>query len=821
MAARKLTKEESAAKRTDKRDTDKKSSSSSSTTSRTTTSTVTEQTGDFGTSQYTGNKITKKITITSRPTGKSSITYSRRGSSKRYRNKSDAIKGINAIGEPQTERASATVTERPLARRLNTSTTSTNIFTQNPDVVKAEQERAKQEAELQEGLTRYSDISSNTATVKEKSTWQKIQQQNREGNRRLADAGKVVTSKTKDFFSKKDEKGRVIIKDKAGNVIGSRTTVATETDKALVRAKSGGQVAQTIATDLLVDPVTLVTAPISAAGAWIKGGQLIKGGTAGVKAANAVKAARAAEAAAKVQKVSKIPKIVGYTADVGRATPRIALNIANIQQATRAGFQTSDELILQSEAKDKGVDVNRIRRETAEARNLGFQQSRESISGQAWYKQIAANVNVGFGDRRAYQEGAQFSLQDTDLTQKEKEAVFGAANRQRSGRAVVQLGSDIVASTQAERIGRSTVANIFETAGQTQVRTANRAALKVAGRAALGTAPAGFFEGATNELTQQEAEGRKSNLKDAAVMGGFGAASSSVISSVISGGQTAKALKGKTGVRAIDVVNVGTWLIDPLEPVGDVAATGIQKAGTKLTGKIPKTAVVTGSTGAFVLQAQSGVTQEAQNLAFGEQPKAKGKGKPKQPFNPLDNTRNMFSGIFGGKTQTQTQNNQPKRPRSIFGTFLPTQTNVRTGTQTRTRTNPSIPTPPSFSDPFGTNPRPQPTKRGDGTTVPQPIQQPQQQQQQTATQPNVPTQAVVSNVNVNVPTSTVQPRFFPPIPPPLSLGGYSGVGAARGGRKKFVNELDYTLNSILGTKNVNVIPKAPKQRRRPTRRRRK
>ena len=701
------------------------------------------------------------------------------------------------------------------SRSRSSSSSRNNIFSQNPDVVRAEQERATQEAEFETRLTRYSQTQGAKRSIKEKSTLKKVQEFNAQGTRRLIDAGTVIKNKVTDPFKEKDAQGRVVIRDNQGRVTGSRQTTRQALDQSIRTSTSSGQVWQNIATDFLVDPITLVTAPLGVGGAARTAGGLAKGGVQGVKAANAVKAARAAQAAQKAAQASKGLKAARVAGALGTGGVKAGRNIAVASRATRTGFLASDELILSDEAKRLGVDANKIRGASANLRSAGFQAQDQAAANQVWYKQLAGEINIGFGDKRAFQAGAQNALgSQNQLTVKEQEAAFKAANRQRSGRAFTQLVGDLGISTGSEILGRQTTANVVQAVGGVTTKGAGRTALRTAGISAAGTFGAGVFEGSAQELNQQAAKGQAANVKRAAVMGGLGGASTIFISGGIAGAQTFKELGGKGIVaKAATPLTFAANVADPYELVGDITASGIQRGTTRITGSSPLTAVITrgGTTknkkgqdvGIFNLGAGKTISDGAtfnQAMGFtGTQTQTK-QGK-KTPFNPMDN----FNNIFGGRTNTNTNNRQPSIFTGNYGKQKVSNNpfNLNFGQETPVdnkkppkgggRSNPitdDFIDNPIFNDPF--------------------IRSESKQQAKTQAQTNTFTTAV------NVPTGTFQPRFIPPFPLGApNLGGSTGVGFGGGRSKKFVNELDFALGSILGTNRTRKAqPRAAKRTKR-------
>lgn len=732
--------------------------------------------------------------------GKRKITYttSKGGS---YSSRAEAEAALKA---PQVEQRSAVQKLKPLATRNTAITSGSNIFSENPDVVAKSQEEArlaKELKDLQDQRERIAQAEAKNVSVKEKSAVQKALDFNRAGVQRVADAGRVVKNKVVDVFAEKDEAGRVVIK-KDGKVVGSRTTTKQALSRSLDKSKSTGEVLQNVATDFLVDPITILTAPLVATKA-VSGGKAV---AATAKASKAVKTAKAAEAANKATKAAKATSILTKTGQVagvyGKAGAKVAGTAVVFDRVTSTAYPLVDEAILKNEAKARGIDENKLREAVGQARREGFRGAKEAQAQAPFYKQLAAEINVGFGDKRAYEKEANYFLQSqTNLSSDEKTAALNVVARQRGGRAVTQLGGDLAASTAAELIGRQTTADLFKVVGKTTSTSVKKTALRTAGLSAAGTAPAGFFEGFTNELNQQAALDESKNIRRATVMGGFGAASTTVLSSTIAGTQTAKAL-GSTGVGAklATPINIGANLIDPYEFVGDITASGIQKGTTKITGSAPLTAVITTTKG-------KGGAKDSFTLTTtgGKEPKGKTK-----PFNPLDNFKNMMNSFTQSKSQANTYTRQ--KDKNYFSDLVlgKQQTNTKTpanifegGTgRQKTLTNPftfsftqeEAPNKPSPNKPQPTPTQPPPNIPSDVM----PWNEPNAFIQSQAEQP-VQTTAVTNAISINVPTATPQFRFLPPLPLGApNLAGYGGAGYKAVGRKKFVNELDFAIGSILG-----------------------
>lgn len=698
--------------------------------------------------------------------GKRKITYTTdKGGSYATRAEAEA-----ALKAPQVERAQVVKQELAAAPKPNLVTkaqpSTSNIFSQNPDVVAQEQEKArlaKEYKEIREKRVEATSQEPQNVTIRKKTAFEKVQDFNKAGNQRLADTAKVIGYKTADIFAKKDERGRVITKS------GTRTTVATERERAIANAKTSGQVYKTVATDILVDPLTLITAP-----ALFVGG----GAAAATKGAQAVSGA------------SKVTKAVGVAKSIGISGAKATRDVVIASQVTKAAYPIVDEKILQAEAKKRDLDVNKLRKATAQVRQAGFRASEQYGANEKWYKQIAGEINVGFQNKGAFVKGAEMQLAETqNLSLKEREAVFNAAVRQRGGRAVTQLAGDLAISTRSELLGRETTANVFQAIGKTQVKGAGKTAFKVAGISAIGTATAGAFEGAAQEINQQAAKGVEQDLKRVAVMGGLGVASTVAISGSIAGAQTYKAVGGKGfAAKVATPLTFAANVADPYELAGDITASGLQKGYTRVTGTTPLTAVITKGKAkdSFTLTTTGGQTQTQ-------------KGK-KPAFNPLDNFRNIFT-----KSQTKTQ---PTTNANIFTGVVGKQ---------KITSNP-------FTTAF-TQAEPQKRKPSDkppimpwdnniGTSVPiinEPIVETRTEPK---TESKTQTTTTTTNINVNVPTRTDQFRFFPPLPLGApNVSGYSGFGYGGAKSKKYVNELDYTINSILG-QNVSRTANTKRKRSR-------
>jgi len=348
---------------------------------------------------------------------------------------------------------------------------------------------------------------------------------------------------------------------------------------------------------------------------------------------------------------------------------------------------------------------------------------------------------------------------------------------------------EAAALVNIERIGEATGLPLFTSFFKKQVAKGAKETTETIGttlfkRGFIQTAPLGFTEAFVGLQEQRLFRGQTFEevttpkaLRSAAIAGGIGAGTAGIFGGGI------PALRGKQSKLATPVEFTGQALDFPFELAGDIAEAQARKVKRFFGFDIPEPTL---------------------NIAGGR-------------------ARAVTFGITPSRTETATKTTQTKRNRVAtvdFGTV--TKPGVPSETFVPADRSPIK----SIDDLIGT-PSKTPTDTGGRTgtnafgivTLPG----------QTPTQPIIPeinigvptttTTTTPANTFVNIPSISPQPRFLPPLLPPVFPFGAAGSGTAKRKKKKFVNELQASqdlLGNLLFGRPLSPQPsrkKAKKRRR--------
>ncbi len=506
------------------------------------------------------------------------------------------------------------------------------------------------------------------------------------------------------------------------------------------------------------------------------------------------------------------PKALGATVKATKATlkgtraARAALEATKAAKATAKLRATRSFQFLKNiglgvaEAKAIPIVTRKISKATAtpeqrqvigslgfeEAVKAGFAAEKESVRAKGFFPALAGELpfTSQFLARGEFEKATRAQFEKRGLKGQALELRVQAALRQRTAGNIGETAALLEISRRAESVGRKGVVTAFERAGAKGVKFTEK---KSFGTLFKLTAPsiarAGFIEGFSQEIAQQESRRLPTNLKEAGIIGGIGALSAGAIGGTIVGTKLAKPAVSK-GIELV------TFFTDPFEKPGDLLQDLTEVTQKRILGRTIRTPQI------------SKVIKEEDIITLGVRKSAKGFKRPKasavftfdpNPFIPITPTPTQkppkikdlpdLSSI-GVVTPSQVQ--KPGKPKAPIISFATTPVS----TPTEIPTLESIigaPISPTITTPVQT-PIP----------VDVPVDIPIVTPTQTVTNIFTPT-GTPTNVPINVPISTTIPiPVFTPLirsPPPFipGFGLPSGFGRRRGKgakRKAFVNELE-------------------------------
>lgn len=468
--------------------------------------------------------------------------------------------------------------------------------------------------------------------------------------------------------------------------------------------------------------------------------QAVKGGlTWAAGAARATKWGIAAEETAIAQRLISGAKTLQGVANYNAATRLVtggaqAYGEFKVIEAVGGGITR----LNQNKVTDQRLLTQAVSAGFAEQRNAVQKQGMLNIPGtnkQISPRSILYEISPFLAKREDYERGTYNYLLSQGMTEPEAAKYLDAARTQYRGRGITELVGLLNISRFSERFGRKETALAFERFALPIERKG--AGVEVFKKAFFPIGRAGFIEGSISELQQQSARGQKTDLKTAAITGGFGFGTAGLL-----GGAIAGTAINKKGVSA--GLQTFSYLSDPFEFAGDKVAD----AQEALLKKVFKTKVITPTIS---------ITGETEKVTLGSN-----RVKSSIPT-PAAVATNIFNVVN-------------------TNVFAPTATAVTTLTEQ------FVP----IGLPVGT---PVPVPTNTGTPVPTPINP------NTNTNTNINTNIgtpVPVPVNINIPTPTPQMRLPPPILPAFPAPSGLGLGTRTGKRKKFVNELQAGANLLKG-----------------------
>lgn len=440
----------------------------------------------------------------------------------------------------------------------------------------------------------------------------------------------------------------------------------------------------------------------------------------------AIEGSRVARAARSVPVVNQL--IRGYSLTQKTWAGRTLVSGASALAQAEAAYQGTRLIGRATENEQQ-----RLIRQSAgysDAYKVAFQAQDEAVRSRGIWQSIANELPVvgNYLDRNTFRNTFTQRYMEAGYSPAQAEAAANLALRERNFASGGEAAGLLAVSRASESIGRREIAFAFEKAEQkgTQILR-NQAFGQIFKRTAPRIAVAGFIEGATSEIIQEQARQRKFSPKDVALMGGLGAGTAGLIGGTIAGARAAQ----KNAVARF--IEVGTYISDPFEKPGDILQDVTEGVTRRLTGRAPRVPVITGAI-----------------------------------------TSNDVLGL-GVNTNTPTKSNR--------GSVVPVLTNINIPTLTPTPTPMPAWTPTPINIPSFANtptPTPVPVPTPTNTNLPTFAQ----------TNTNVPVNTNVPiNVPINIPVSTPVLRLPPPVP--LDFGfNTSGYGRGSGKRKTFLNELE-------------------------------
>lgn len=530
----------------------------------------------------------------------------------------------------------------------------------------------------------------------------------------------------------------------------------------------------------------------------------------------------AARKAKKVVKVGYKAAKVGYTAFKGTRAgiltegviASLLLGKAGVEVAKKVGKETASEeqrRIIESPDFSGAVSA-------------GFRAEQQALSKQSSFgipgtSKGVSLKSIGFqispflsGNKKAYREGAEQYYKDLGYSSAEAQKRAEVVLRERKVRASGELASFLTISGTAERTGQKLLTKEFSVLGKKGVEVAEKEAGGLFFKKAFkAIAPAGFVEGFSQEIAQQQARQQQKDIKAAAVMGGYGFLSAGVLGGTIAGLRIPKPKTSK-------IIELGTYISDPFEKPGDILADIYGIGKRSITGEeLP------------IPQVYRKFAKPRDSVVFGKSPIVETPGiitptPSKTPTGVITPTKtekpsDIFSFEKPPKSQIMTpQKEEPllnwdnlfrrSRTKKTGGYKLPvlsiSPTAVKTPVQTPTKT----PTPTSIiSNIFGT-PTPSPTPTPSKTPTPIDIFSPTKTPTQTITGTPTPTFTPVS-----IPILTPIMRAPPPIPfgSGFDFGG-SIFGTRKGKRKTYIDELAAAQKAFFALSGMGYY--APKQKKR-------
>ena len=545
-------------------------------------------------------------------------------------------------------------------------------------------------------------------------------------------------------------------------------------------------------------------------GATAEGIKAAKGATATARLAAGQQAAAKAITASKAAKAA--PPVLNY----------LRLNTAaNTIAATAGGYGIAKGSIVAADVTRPEVIQNLSRKEIQQIAAQARLQEEQALTQNSPFNipgtdkaislpNIAAQISPAFSMEKDTYEGAiRQQLKAQGYEGKELDEAVAGFMRRRKYATAGEAAALLYLNTYSEIFGEAKVAQNFAKKQGAKISysnielkplISNLNTQKVVsnnlisftftkGRqvflpAAFEIGKAGFVEGFGSEVAQQAAREKPLDLKQAAVMGGYGAASAGLI-----GGSIVATSVRKPGISK--TIMAASYITDPYEFPGDVAANLLRKSAAKATGLTYNVPVIT--------QVSPNVFSVASKTEGGKN--AKFEASDVWPFSDVKAANKV---AIKNNPFTNTNTNANINP------------NVKAPVITQAPINPFIN--PNVNNNINPNINPQPnTNTNTNTNTPSDSNTPADIFQNINTNINTPV-----NTFVNVPVVTPQLRLPPPVPFNLPFG--TGAAGARGKKKrKAIRELDISANllqGLLSNNSVFGLPSQPKPRKKSKRRKR-
>lgn len=451
--------------------------------------------------------------------------------------------------------------------------------------------------------------------------------------------------------------------------------------------------------------------------------------TAGIAAATIWGAPYAATAIKGTAAYQGLAAFEGTT--VGASLLGIGKTVGTSLLVTEAGKAIIPIFDVDYQKKLLNTNVNQA--DVNAARAAARQAERVSIQNQAWYKNIANEINpLLAGDTKTYRQTLTEQLQARGYEGRELQEAVNFGLKQRNYGGYAEIAGTVAANVGSELLGRK----LISVGG---IKVAENTFAKNFAKIGWRIGIAGVSEGVAIRSVQTRTRAETTSAGQLALYGGFGALSAGVIGGAIGAFGIKPAIQSTTGTAvkgagasklAKNLLLFGAYTTDPYEYAGDLIATGYEKAAGRAFSRqinVPLVSII-----------PSIVNTPAQTTT--------GRGKTNTLIPPLSiavntkvNTNTNIPTDISEDTNTLT-------PTDIFS-FVDVNTAVNVNTNTQTNANTNIPT---------------------NVNVPAAI--------------NIP--ALTTAVTVAVPNARIPPILPLAFPSSLGTGGRGGLN-----RRKYINEL--------------------------------
>lgn len=453
------------------------------------------------------------------------------------------------------------------------------------------------------------------------------------------------------------------------------------------------------------------------------------------------KATRVGQTAQRVTKAVQSSKIGNFALGTGQV---IGKGIIGTVIGTKA-TETLTTTPLQREIL-KDLRLKGIRGQAFEEEAKALAQGGVKLPGGASVslKSVAFEVSPFLSSRKdVFEKSVRRQLKERGFQGPVLEETAQAISKQRTAVSVGEATGLITSGAGSEAFGRSNVARAFSKGFQTTTKDRVLGInTKIFKRTFVPIAQAGFAEGVTQEVLQQQTREQPRNIKKALTLGGLGAVTAGTVGGIIAGSRV-------TSPGLSKVVETGSFIADPFEKPGDILQDVFESANKRITGRTPKRAqIVTTISPSSIINV--GTTTPTTTRTPTTVPV-----KTQTPINPIQNILGISTNPVTSPVKTPTNAVVP----STVPVDIPIQSPVQTPT------NPNVPIPINTDVP-----------------VPVPV-----------------------NVPVNIPVTTPIFKFPPPVPFGFDLSGGFGGSRGTRKRSKFVNELAFgkgLFNQLTGV-NIN------------------